>query len=364
VTGDGSEGNPFATIQKGIDLATWCDTVLVASGTYQDCIHMDSDGNLNCVIMKSGVALMSESGQADCVTIDADSLGRAIYCSYVDATASITGFTLDGGFVGRPGGGGAYCYYSTPDFTNCEFSGNTAFQGGAVRCTYSSPKLTNCTAVHNQCDHQGAGLHLVLSSPEIDNTIIAYNSGGQGVRGYDSEPSLECSDVYGNEEGDWVGCIAGQAGTNGNISMDPLFCDPDNGDFTISQFSPCEPGHSGCGLIGAYGVGCEITETEEIDVALPAELCLGPAVPNPFNPTTQISYAIPAVAGPRRVVLKVYDCTGRLVDTLVDAHQTPGIYLASWNGRDHKGVAVASGVYFYRLTWNGKSETKRMVLLR
>ena len=72
-----------------------------------------------------------------------------------------------------------------------------------------------------------------------------------------SEPVLSCCDVYGNVGGDWVGCIASQAGVQGNVALDPLFCNRLEEDLRLCSGSPCEPGQSsGCGLIGALGVGC------------------------------------------------------------------------------------------------------------
>ena len=100
------------------------------------------------------------------------------------------------------------------------------------------------------------------------------------------------------------------------------------------------------------------------ETVIPTAFYLGAAIPNPFNPVTEISYGIPAGAAPSRVVMNVYDALGRNVTTLVEAEQGPGRYRVVWDGRDHNGAEVASGVYFYRITWNGKSETKRMVLLK
>jgi hypothetical protein len=62
---------------------------------------------------------------------------------------------------------------------------------------------------------------------------------------------LTCCDVYGNEGGDWVGCIADQYGIDGNISEDPFFCE---GSLYLSSDSPCLYGP--CGQIGAHGQGC------------------------------------------------------------------------------------------------------------
>ena len=78
--------------------------------------------------------------------------------------------------------------------------------------------------------------------------------------------------MIGNSMGDWVGCIEDQLGVNGNTSLDPMFCDTANGDFTIKDISPCAPENNSCGtLIGALGIGCtneipEITSPSEISV--------------------------------------------------------------------------------------------------
>jgi hypothetical protein len=96
------------------------------------------------------------------------------------------------------------------------------------------------------------------SYPTITKTIIASNSGADAVTcGGEAAPEFFCTDIYGNEGGDWVGCIADQANINNNFSADPLFCNTAAGDFRISSYSPCAPAHSPCGeLVGALGLGC------------------------------------------------------------------------------------------------------------
>jgi hypothetical protein len=84
-------------------------------------------------------------------------------------------------------------------------------------------------------------------------------------------------------------------------------------------------------------------------------------IPNPFNPSTTIRYEI-AQAGP--VTLRVYDVSGGLVRTLVDRVHSAGAFDARWDGRDAHGIAVASGVYFYRMEAGVFTQTRRMVLLK
>lgn len=94
---------------------------------------------------------------------------------------------------------------------------------------------------------------------------------------------------------------------------------------------------------------------------LPASLALGRAHPNPFNPATTISYALPRSG---RVHLAVYDLGGRLVRRMVDGPQQAGHHAAIWRGRDDTGRPVPSGAYIYRLEADGKTLTRRMTLLK
>ena len=97
-------------------------------------------------------------------------------------------------------------------------------------------------------------------------------------------------------------------------------------------------------------------------VAMPSfQLNLLGAVPNPFNPSTKLSFELP-VAGHAR--LKVYDAAGRLVATLVDEHRAAGRQDAIWDGRDASGRMSAAGVYLYRLETEDNVETKRMTLIK
>jgi hypothetical protein len=102
------------------------------------------------------------------------------------------------------------------------------------------------------------------------------------------------------------------------------------------------------------------TGTEEHPV--PLAFALHQNAPNPFNPETVIRYDVAAPGG--RVTLSVYDVSGRLVRTLVDAVQTSGQHSVRWNGRNEEGVGVASGVYFCRMTAPRFAGQRKMVLLR
>jgi Zn-dependent metalloprotease len=83
--------------------------------------------------------------------------------------------------------------------------------------------------------------------------------------------------------------------------------------------------------------------------------------PNPFNPTTKISFSL-AEAGPVR--LAVYDARGRLVRELAKGAMAAGEQTVLWDGRDTAGQALASGIYLYRLETDAGVIAKRMTLLK
>jgi hypothetical protein len=104
------------------------------------------------------------------------------------------------------------------------------------------------------------------------------------------------------------------------------------------------------------------TATSAQDPVIPNAFALHQNVPNPFNPATTIYYDVARGGG--AVKLQVFDARGRLVKTLIDGAQSEGAKSATWSGLNDGGQQVATGVYFYRLTAQGFSQTRRMVLLK
>ncbi len=95
---------------------------------------------------------------------------------------------------------------------------------------------------------------------------------------------------------------------------------------------------------------------------IPSRSALHQNVPNPFNPSTTISYDIAAPGG--QVTLEIFDVRGQLVRTLVDKERGPGVWSENWDGRDHGGRRVASGVYFYRLKVGRETFTRKMAIVQ
>ena len=179
-------------------------------------------------------------------------------------------------------GGGAHIFDGEVSFTGCVFTANAGGVGAgllvrwgascvATRCILSdnvgpAAQVEEGQLVLNQCTlvRNHGGIYCGNEPLHLHKCIIAFGTAGQAVVGPCA--NLICCDLYGNAGGDWVGDIASQYGINGNIGADPLFCDPDNDDFTLDCSSPCLPGNhpdgANCGTIGAHGLGCGATPVE------------------------------------------------------------------------------------------------------
>jgi len=83
--------------------------------------------------------------------------------------------------------------------------------------------------------------------------------------------------------------------------------------------------------------------------------------PNPFNPTTTIAYQL---SGAMNVKLAVFNLLGQEVRRLQNDYQPAGSYQIVWDGRDHSGKALPSGLYVYKLDAGGQTQIRRLVMLK
>jgi hypothetical protein len=100
----------------------------------------------------------------------------------------------------------------------------------------------------------------------------------------------------------------------------------------------------------------EIITKLDDEVVLPSEVTLKGNYPNPFNPATTISFALP-VDG--KVTLSVYSINGSLVKTLVDGQRTAGFHDVTFDASE-----LASGIYFYRLNTGSFTDIGKMILMK
>jgi Right handed beta helix region/FlgD Ig-like domain len=193
-------------------------------------------------------------------------------------------------------GGAVDCWKSHPVFRTCRFVANRAdVRGGAIGLhTTSDATLEGCLVLRNSADADGGAIWAVDSavlqvqgctiaassaggagggvyaaddaSIAVDASVLAFATAGEAVAcAGNAAVTLSCSDVYGNAGGDWVGCIAAQAGTDGNRSADPLFCDLAGDDDRVTlPDSPCLAANNACGVAigtGSAGCGCPVDAT-------------------------------------------------------------------------------------------------------
>jgi len=92
-----------------------------------------------------------------------------------------------------------------------------------------------------------------------------------------------------------------------------------------------------------------------------SNFALGNNYPNPFNPTTSISFGLNEAG---HVSLEVYNIKGEKVRTLVDADLEANTHAVVWNGADDNAKPVASGVYFYKMKAENYTSTKKMILMK
>ncbi|MBC8402785.1 MAG: T9SS type A sorting domain-containing protein [Candidatus Marinimicrobia bacterium] len=130
-------------------------------------------------------------------------------------------------------------------------------------------------------------------------------------------------------------------------------------DLSIYNMIHTDENNDSLGLFNTY-VTWDLKETNLLgnieDSPLAFSYKLYPAYPNPFNPTTTISYQLPHSVF---VNLSIYNIAGQLVETVVNKHQNRGFYMIEWDAEN-----VSSGLYIYRIEAGEYTETKKCLILK
>jgi hypothetical protein len=154
-------------------------------------------------------------------------------------------------------------------------------------------------------------------------------------------------------------------GTNGNISLDPRFCDYESRDFHLAADSPCAPftpPNPECGLIGAWPVGCAATAVGAAGGPAGPRMAV---LPNPTMGSCRIVLSGAASGGHgRAAVVTILDAGGRLVRRLNPTATGDGSWACTWDGMDDEGREAPRGVYFARGQWSGGDQARRLIRLR
>ncbi|HEX7401408.1 MAG TPA: M28 family peptidase [candidate division Zixibacteria bacterium] len=127
--------------------------------------------------------------------------------------------------------------------------------------------------------------------------------------------------------------------------------------YFIQEAQACSLLHRALSDLGMY----PSTVEEDQKSHLPLSFSLKQNFPNPFNLETVIEYFLPQES---RVQIAIYNLLGQRVKVLVNEREPAGNKKVSWDGRNGRGEAVSSGIYFYRIEADEFTQTKRMVLLK
>ena len=155
-------------------------------------------------------------------------------------------------------GGGIYSNNANPNINLSIIVQNSAEHGGAIYGRINSDINIQSTTISDNFATEGGGLYLRNNSTTWVERTIFWNDSPQEIFLHPVEGATQLSVSYSDIEGGEDGIVTNNNGYiywfGGNIDSDPLFCDPQNGDYSVAANSPCQILNSD---IGALGVGCD-----------------------------------------------------------------------------------------------------------
>lgn len=235
--------------------------------------------------------------------------------------------------------------------------------------------------IHNDSALNGIALPIVIKS-QSGGAFATVNRGGgvdsiQMVVAHPGAPIYNLTRINGTDPDSlfilWIDLSGGTiaAGTrreafrifvtnNSNAGVYVLDSNRLNASQTLKFTHPPTQSSVPKYILGRDTVGLTAVR-EEHNSSLPTSFALSQNRPNPFNPTTTITFALPKES---EVTLEVFNLLGQKVIDLVDEHLSAGTKSVEWDGRDALGREVPSGIYFYRMRAESFAETKKMVLMK
>ena len=191
-----------------------------------------------------------------------------------------------------------------------------------------------------------APMDLSLSNSTIDNEIYQVNLSW-------SDPTVEdfaYHNVYRNNTNNEEVAIVFQTIES---SFEDMVYEWGNFEYWVTAVD-----HNGNESGASEVAGVELSIEQEV---MPEEFALNQNYPNPFNPSTQIQYALPSET---RVLISIYDLTGRKVRTLVNEVQSAGHRSVMWNATNEIGRPVSAGMYIYTIQAGDFIQNRKMVLMK
>ena len=314
-----------------------------------------------------------------------EQMGGGIYCGVADLILSDVIIKNNKAV----GGGGIYCTYSSLEFRNVSLTDNTAINysnGGGIYCSnYSNLNFINTTISENSANEYGGGIYCINSSNLSLMNCILRNNSPQEVYFHSAYSPNTITISYSDIQDGETGIVTNNNGTvnwlEGNIDADPLFADPQNGDFHLtwanfpipdSTMSPCiDAGNPNSPLdpdstiadMGAYYFDQNQTGIGNLAIDQITKPQLHRNYPNPFNPETTIKFT---TENTENTEIIIYNIKGQKVKTYSNLQiNKSSNQQIIWNGTDDNGKNVSSGIYFYQLKIDDKTiATKKCLLLK
>jgi hypothetical protein len=227
----------------------------------------------------------------------------------------------------------------------------------------ADPVIASCTIDGNSAGTLGGGVCAgrravaPIQTTTITNTIVANSESGGGVASELAPVETSLCDVWNNTGGNYVNC----APAPNDMSLDPLYCDVTNDDFTLRDDSPCLPENNAwSALIGAHGAGgCGTSVGDE---SAGRAFRLHRPFPSPSSGPVVLGYSLSVPVA--SVGLAVLSIDGRVVRRFERLSGTPGDHGVPWDCTNERGQPVASGVYVVRGIADGRPEYSGLVILR
>ena len=213
-----------------------------------------------------------------------------------------------------------------------------------------------CYSPSSGCDTSGKTFPIKVYNHSGGNCSV---TGGYVYRGY-RRPELRGAYIYGDY---CSGNIWMLRYNNGVVTSDSLLTQKSIllVSFGVDQFNELYViASAAAGKIWRFNKSPNALGIEE-NGSTPKDYSLSQNYPNPFNPATKIKFSVPLWRGEggRIVQLKIFDINGREVQTLINEALQPGSYEITFNGS-----ALNSGVYFYQLSTENFSETRKMLMIK
>jgi hypothetical protein len=209
-------------------------------------------------------------------------------------------------------------------------------------------------------DNAANNVKLFEAEISFDMSMLSYNGADQLISASSGNVPVF---FHATERKDKVYITAGALGSNVTFEGSGLIADVR---FLLISEKPAHVSLTGVTLRDADNneIVPDIIPTDDLegsDDESSLTYDLKQNVPNPFNPTTTISYSVPTGT---HVSVKIYNVMGQLVKTLVDDYRSAGRHEITWHGRNEAGEDAASGVYFYRFQTSEYSKTVKMTLVK